>query len=114
LKRCARTEADLKKQQAQRKFAESAEAFTNGVYEQADSLKPTADRPEAGSPHGHRRDAQACPGARVCWPTQVHQCALRARRSVEKKRNTEAVEVGSNQLVSGRITSTPRAHAAAG
>jgi uncharacterized membrane-anchored protein YhcB (DUF1043 family) len=37
-------EADLKKQQAQRKFAETAEAFTNGVYEQADSLKPTAER----------------------------------------------------------------------
>ena len=39
-----RSEADLKKQQAQRKFAEAADAFTNGVYEQADSLKPVADR----------------------------------------------------------------------
>ncbi|HBY35153.1 MAG TPA: peptidylprolyl isomerase, partial [Delftia acidovorans] len=37
-------EADLKKQQAQKKFSETAEAFTNGVYEQSDSLKPVADR----------------------------------------------------------------------
>ena len=37
-------EAELKKQQAQKKFSETAEAFTNGVYEQSDSLKPIADR----------------------------------------------------------------------
>jgi peptidyl-prolyl cis-trans isomerase D len=37
-------EAELKKQQAQKKFAETADAFTNGVYEQSDSLKPVADR----------------------------------------------------------------------
>ena len=37
-------EADLKAQQAQRKYAEVADAFTNGVYEQSDSLKPIADR----------------------------------------------------------------------
>ena len=33
-----------RKQQAQRKFAEAADAFTNGVYEQSDSLKPVADK----------------------------------------------------------------------
>ena len=37
-------EADLKKQQAQRKYAEMAETFSNTVYEQSDSLKPTADK----------------------------------------------------------------------
>jgi peptidyl-prolyl cis-trans isomerase D len=37
-------EAELKKQQAQKKFAESADTFTNTVYEQAESLKPAADR----------------------------------------------------------------------
>ncbi|MEY4911050.1 MAG: hypothetical protein RL761_713, partial [Pseudomonadota bacterium] len=35
-------EADLRSQQAQRKFAEAAETFTNGVYEQSDSLKGIA------------------------------------------------------------------------
>jgi peptidyl-prolyl cis-trans isomerase D len=37
-------EAELKNQQAQKKFAESADTFTNGVYEQSDSLKPVADK----------------------------------------------------------------------
>ena len=37
-------EADLKKQQAQRKYAESADAFSNAVYEQSDSLKGVAER----------------------------------------------------------------------
>eukprot|EP01034_Spumella_vulgaris_P026440 gene26440-33018_t len=36
-------EVELKQQQAQRKFAEVAELFTNSVYEQPDSLKPVAD-----------------------------------------------------------------------
>jgi peptidyl-prolyl cis-trans isomerase D len=37
-------ENDLKTQQAQRKYAEVAELFTNTVYEQSDSLKPVADK----------------------------------------------------------------------
>ena len=37
-------EAEYRQQQSQKQFAEKAEAFTNAVYEQADSLKPTAER----------------------------------------------------------------------
>ena len=37
-------EAELKQQQAQRKFAEVAESFANGVYEQSDSLNPVAEK----------------------------------------------------------------------
>lgn len=37
-------EADLRKQQAQRQFAELAETFSNSVYEQSDSLAPVAER----------------------------------------------------------------------
>ena len=37
-------EANLKKQAAGRNFAESAEAFSNMVYEQSTSLKPAAER----------------------------------------------------------------------
>jgi peptidyl-prolyl cis-trans isomerase D len=36
--------AELKKAEAGRKFAELAEGFTNMVYEQADSLKPAAEK----------------------------------------------------------------------
>ena len=37
-------EADLRREQARKKFAEAAEQFTNLVYEQSDTLKPAADK----------------------------------------------------------------------
>ena len=37
-------ERELKKQRAGRRFAEAAEAFSNLVYEQSDSLAPAAER----------------------------------------------------------------------
>ena len=36
--------AELGKQKGARRFAEAAEAFSNMVYEQSDSLKPAAER----------------------------------------------------------------------
>ncbi len=97
-------EADFKKQQAQKKFAETAEAFTNGVYEQADSLKPTAERLklEIKVATGITRKPQ--PGATGALANPKFLNALFSPDAIEKKRNTEAVEVASNQLVSGRLT----------
>ena len=40
----AEIEKELRTQQAQKRFAEAAEQFTNLVYEQADSLQPAADK----------------------------------------------------------------------
>src|SRR5690606_26181288 len=37
-------EAQLRKQQAQRQYAEAADTFSNLVYEQPDTLKPAAER----------------------------------------------------------------------
>src|SRR6185295_8605173 len=53
-------EAELRKQQAQKKYAEAAETFSNTVYEQADSLKPVADKLklEIKSAQGVTRNAQ--------------------------------------------------------
>ena len=97
-------EADLKAQQAQRKFAESAEAFTNGVYEQPDSLKPVAERLklEVKSATGVLR--APAPGATGALANTKFLTALFGDDAVQKKRNTEAVETGPNQLVSGRVT----------
>ena len=97
-------EADVKKQQAQKKFAETAEAFTNGVYEQADSLKPIADRLklEVKTATGITRKPQT--GATGALANVKFLNAIFSPDAIEKKRNTEAVEVASNQLISGRIT----------
>ena len=97
-------EADFKKQQAQKKFAETAEAFTNGVYEQADSLKPIADRLKLEVKTATGVTRTALPGATGALANPKFLNALFSPDAIEKKRNTEAVEVASNQLISGRIT----------
>ncbi len=97
-------EADLLKTQAQKKFAELAEGFTNAVYEQAESLKPAADR--LGLQVKTLASIQRTPGPDVTGPLTNKRFldALFSASSVEKKRNTEAVETGASTMISARIT----------
>ena len=97
-------ELDIKKQQAQKKFTETAESFTNSVYEQADSLKPTADRLKLEIKTFTGITRQPAPGASGALANAKFLNAIFAADTIEKKRNTEAVEVASNQLISGRVT----------
>ena len=96
-------EADLKKQQAQKLFSEQAEAFTNTVYEQAESLKPVAERLklEIKLASGVTRVPQ--PGAVGAVSNAKFLTALFAPDATDKKRNTEAVEIAPSTLVSGRV-----------
>ncbi len=96
-------EADLLKQQGQKKFVELAEGFTNAVYEQAEALKPAADR--LGLQVKTITNIQRIPGTGVTGALANTRFlnALFSADSVEKKRNTEAVETGTNQMISGRI-----------
>ena len=96
-------EAELKKQQAQKKFSETAEAFTNGVYEQADSLKPVAERLKLEIKTARNVTRQPPAGTTGLLANPKFLNALFAPDAVEKKRNTEAIEVAPSQLVSGRI-----------
>lgn len=94
-------EKELRRQQAQRKFAEVAEQFSNLVYEQADSLKPVAERLKLSVQHAtgvtpQMRSAEA-------WAKPKVLNALFSAESTERKRNTEAIEIGPNQLVSARL-----------
>jgi len=97
-------EAELKKQQAQRKFAESADAFSNAVYEQSDGLKAVAERFKLELRTANGVTRQPAPGATGVLANPKFLNALFSPDSVEKKRNTEAVEAASSQLVSGRVT----------
>lgn len=96
-------EAQLKREQAQKKYAEAAETFSNTVYEQSDSLKPVADKLklEVRTAQGVLRTPQ--PGATGPLANPKFLQALFSADSIERKRNTEAVEFGPSQLVSGRI-----------
>ena len=106
----AELEADLKKQQAQKKFSETAEAFSNGVYEQSDSLKPVAERLKLDIKTAASVRRQPSADTTGALANAKFLNALFSPDAIEKKRNTEAVEIGPNQLVSGRIAQYTPAH----
>ncbi len=103
-------EAQMRKDQAQKKFAEAAETFTNTVYEQSDSLKPVADKLKLQVQSA--QDVTRTPAAGATGPLANPKflTALFSPDAVERKRNTEAVEFGPNQMVSGRIVKYSAAH----
>ena len=94
---------DAKKQQAQKKFAEVAEIFTNAVYEQSDSLKPIADKLKLEVKTAVNVTRTAAVGATGALANPKFLNAIFSADAIEKKRNTEAIELANKQLVSGRI-----------
>ena len=104
-------EAELRQQQAQKKFAETAEAFSNAVYEQSDSLRPIAERLKLDVQTASKLTRTPAPGATGPLANPKFLEALFSPDAVERKRNTEALDLGSNQLASGRITQHTAARA---
>jgi len=96
-------EAQLQQQQAQRKFAEVADTFSNSVYEQADSLKPAADKLKLEIQTAKNVQRTPPKGATGPLANPKFLAALFTPESIDKKRNTEAVELAPNVLASGRI-----------
>ncbi|TAM43864.1 MAG: peptidyl-prolyl cis-trans isomerase [Burkholderiaceae bacterium] len=97
-------EANLKNQQAQQKFAQAADDFTNSVYEQSDSLQPVADKLKLKVQTANNVTLKPAPGVNGVLANAKFLQALFAPDSIAKKRNTEAIEIAPNQLVSGRVT----------
>jgi peptidyl-prolyl cis-trans isomerase D len=105
-------EDELKRQAASRQFAEAAENFNNLVYEQSDSLQPAADKFKLEIQKTDwipkNADAQVRAELGVLNNDKVLS-ALFSEDAIKNQRNTEAVEVASNTLVSARVV----AHVAA-
>lgn len=99
----AQLEADLRKQQAQTKFAEAAEAFSNTVYEQSDSLAPVAQKLKLEVHKASGIQRQAAQGDKSPLANAKLLQALFTQDALNKHRNTEAVEVAPNTLVSARV-----------
>lgn len=93
---------EIRKQLAARRWAEAAEQFTNTVYEQSDSLQPVIDKLKLDKRTASVR-RQPSPGASGALASQKLLDAVFANDAVRNKRNTDAVEVGPNQLASARI-----------
>ena len=97
----ARIEADVRRQKAAQKFASAADQFQNLVYEQADSLAGAAkalDLKVETTQFLTRSQLQA-----AARGSQKFVQALFSPESLQSKRNTEAMEVGPNALMAGRI-----------
>lgn len=93
--------AELKREVGMKKYAEAAEAFGNMVYEQADSLKPAAEKWKLEI----RQTAWLARGGKLPAPFDNAKlaAALFSDDGLKNKRNTEAVEIASGTLVSARV-----------
>mgnify|MGYP000553615320 FL=1 len=100
----AKLELEVRAQLAQRKFAEAAEQFTNIVYEQSDSLKPAAERLKLDVQTASNLAREPVAGNTAANNPKL-LAAVFSQDSIEKKRNTEAVELAPNVLAAARITS---------
>jgi len=102
----AEIEGDLKRQTASRKFAEAAESFHNMVYEQSDSLQPVAEKfklklqTSGWIPKNPGQKDVAALGALANAKVLT---SLFSDDAIKNKRNTEAVEIAANTLISARV-----------
>lgn len=99
----AEIEAEIRRQQAQRRYAEAAIEFGNMVYEQSDSLKPVADKYKLPIRSISGVGRTPAPGATGPLANAKLLEQLFSPDSIRDKRNTEAVEIGANQLASARL-----------
>ena len=93
--------ADLKRQIAAKKYAEAAEAFSNTVYEQADSLKPAAEKFKLAVQASDWLVKNGASPAPFNNPKLL--AALFSDDVLKNKRNTEAIEAAPKMLVAARL-----------
>ena len=103
-------EEELKTQQARAKYAEAAEIFTNGVYEQSESLQPVAEKLKLEIQTARGLGRQPAPGAKGVLASPKFFEAVFGADALTNKRNTEAVEIAPSQLAAARVTEYSAAH----
>jgi peptidyl-prolyl cis-trans isomerase D len=91
----------LSQQEAERKFADLAEKFSNVVYEQSDSLDPAAKQFHLKTEESDWISRNQAAPAFLARPDVMD--ALLAQDSLTKHQNIEAIEVAPNTLVSARV-----------
>lgn len=104
----AQVRTEVLDQLAKRKYGELAETFSNTVYEQSDSLQPAADKLKLSIQSADAVTRNPAPGATGPLASAKLLKALFDADNIAKKRNTEAVETGPQQMAAARIvTHTP-------
>lgn len=95
-------EAELKKQLAAKEFAAAAEQFGNIVNAQSDSLAPVADKLKLKVLSATVQRAPA-PGTTGALASAKLLEAVFTTDTLKNKLNTDAIEIGTNQLASARV-----------
>ncbi len=98
----AEIDSELRSVRAKSEWARMAEQFTNTVYEQSDSLQPVIDKLKLEKKTATVQRTPA-PGAIGPLASTKLLDAVFGNEAVANKRNTDAVEVAPNQLVSARV-----------
>jgi peptidyl-prolyl cis-trans isomerase D len=93
--------AEIKAQAAAKKYLENAEGFSNTVYEQADSLKPAAEKFKLAIQQSDWLIKGANAQGPLANPKLI--AAVFSDDAIKNKRNTEAIEVAPNVLVAARV-----------
>ncbi len=96
---------EIKNQLATKKFAEMAETLSNTVYEQADSLKPAAEKLNLKIETISNLSRTPNPAADAKSPTNNPKflAAIFSDEAIKRKHNTEVVEVAPGTLIAGRV-----------
>lgn len=97
----AQLEGELKQQKAGKLFGESAEKFQNRVYEQSDSFARIAEELKLAAKKTDwltRSQIQALAAGNQKFAQTVFSSA-----SVAAKKNSEAIDLGNNSLISARV-----------
>lgn len=87
-------------QKAQAAFTEKAESFSNTVYEQSDSLLPAA---KAIGGQVQTSDWTSREDVAKFFKNDKIVNAIFSEESIKDRRNTEAIEISPNNLVSARV-----------
>jgi len=99
----ARIEDDVRTQQATQEFAKQAETLSDLVYQQPESLQGAADQLKLPIQKAEGVTRTPAAGAKGPLASRNFLSALFAPESLQRKQNTEAIEVGTNQLAAGRV-----------
>ena len=103
-------ESEVRNQLAQKRFSDAAVEFGDTVYEQADSLKPAADKWKLEVKHAEHLTREPAPGTTGVLGNAKFLEAIFASDATRDKRNTKAIDVGANQLAAGRVLQYSPAH----
>jgi peptidyl-prolyl cis-trans isomerase D len=103
-------ENEIRSQLAQKRFSDAAVEFGDTVYEQSDSLQPAADKWKLEIRKAEHVTREAPPGTPGPLGNARFLEALFSSDVTKNKHNTKAIDVGSNQLASGRVVQYTPAH----